>query len=87
MIHSFSLEQGMDYHMIKPMLCCLFPTTIDNGLLRPAYDAQDGSLICLVEGLSLYRGVRDELLFYFGKEFTNELDQMEIATIETIGGK
>lgn len=39
----------------------------------------DPSLICLVEGPCLYRGVRKELPFYFGEQLTEELDPLEAA--------
>ena len=76
-LHSFSLEKDRDYHVIKPMVCCLFPTSINNGLLGPAYQVRENSLVCLGKGSSLYQGVRNEIAFYFGEKLITELDKME----------
>ena len=74
MIHAFCLEHGMDYHALKPMVCCLFPVTFGEGLLSPSLDVDDASLICLGEGPTLYQGAREELRYYFGDELVAELD-------------
>ncbi|MBI5029006.1 MAG: YkgJ family cysteine cluster protein [Chloroflexi bacterium] len=79
MIHAFCLENGMDYHALKPMVCCLFPVTFGNGLLSPSLDVDDASLICLDQGPSLYAGAREELRYYFGDELVAELDAIEAA--------
>src|SRR5215216_4814479 len=34
-IHSYCLENGLDYHDIKPVLCWLFPLTVETGALCP----------------------------------------------------
>jgi hypothetical protein len=77
MLHKFGIENGIDYHDLKPMVSALFPLTFDDGLLHPSDEARDGSLVCLRTGATLYRGVRDELLHYFGKGLVSELDAME----------
>jgi Fe-S-cluster containining protein len=76
-IHSFCLEQNMDYHLLKPIICSLFPLSFESGVLCPAYEVEDGELACLGSGPSLYQGGRSELLAYFGQEFVNELDELE----------
>jgi hypothetical protein len=76
-IHAFCIDQGIDYHSLKPMVSSLFPLTFDDGLLHPSDEVHDRSLVCLHEGPSLYRGVRDELAFYFGAAFVAELDRLE----------
>ena len=74
LIHQFCIEIKIDYHTLKPMASSLFPITFDKGLLHPSYEVLDKSLICLKEGPSLYRGVRNEIAYYFGIELVDELD-------------
>jgi Fe-S-cluster containining protein len=77
MVHAFCLQNGMDYHDLKPMVCCLFPVTFSEGLLAPSIDVDDQSLICLNQGVSLYSGAREELRYYFGDELVAELDALQ----------
>ncbi|PJB33295.1 MAG: hypothetical protein CO108_31170 [Deltaproteobacteria bacterium CG_4_9_14_3_um_filter_63_12] len=79
LLHSLALSQGRDYHELKPLVSALFPLTFDDGLLHPSDEIEDADLICITEGSTLYRGVRDELLFYFGVELVAELDALELA--------
>jgi hypothetical protein len=76
-IHAFCLAEGLDYHLLKPMVSTLFPITFDEGLLHPSEEVRDHTLVCRDEGPTLYRGVRDELLHYFGPELVLELDALE----------
>ncbi len=73
-IHAYSLENGLDYHLYKPLVSTLFPLTFEGGVLVPSEEATDGSLICAGEGDTLYAGARDELAYYFGKAFVETLD-------------
>ena len=77
MLHSYSIERGIDYHEVKPLISCLFPLTYDDGALVPAVEIDDKSLVCLGNGPSLYRGVREEVRYYFGDVLVQELDVME----------
>ena len=77
LLHSFSLKENMDYHELKPLVCSIFPLTFDDGLLIHADEIEDKELVCAGEGLSLYSGVRPELLYYFGSEFVEELDALQ----------
>ena len=77
MIHSFALARGRDYHELKPMVSILFPITFDYGLLHPSNEIEDRSLQCIDDGPSLYRGVRDEIAWYFGDALVSELDALE----------
>lgn len=77
MIDSYALSRGVDYHEIKPMVCSLFPVTFDYGLLHPSNEIVDRSLQCIDDGPTLYRGVRDEIAYYFGDELVRELDALE----------
>jgi hypothetical protein len=74
LIHGWALEQGIDYHQIKPIVSTLFPLTFEHGVLVPSSEAADGTLICSGDGPTLYEGARRELLYYFGPELVAELD-------------
>ena len=80
LLHSYSLERGIDYHELKPLVSALFPLTFEDGVLCPATEVEDGSLVCLANGPTLYRGIRDELRHYFGAGLVAELDDLERAT-------
>ncbi|ODS36401.1 MAG: hypothetical protein A7315_14100 [Candidatus Altiarchaeales archaeon WOR_SM1_79] len=85
LIHSFCIEKNIDVHKLKPVVCCLFPITFDEGLLLPSDSVGDNTLICLHSGETLYRGERNDLLYYFGSEFILELDEMESLVIISEG--
>jgi hypothetical protein len=76
-IHAYCLEQGLDYHLLKPMVSILFPVTFEHGVLTASGEAADGSLICSGSGPSLYDGARGELLYYFGPALIAELDGLK----------
>lgn len=76
-IHAYCLANGLDYHELKPLVSTLFPLTFDGGLLHPSAEVRDRTLVCLGEGPSLYRGVRDELAYWFGEDLVAELDAVE----------
>jgi Fe-S-cluster containining protein len=77
MLHSFALEEGIDYHELKPMVASLFPVTFDGGLLHPSNEIHDRSLQCIGDGPTLYKGVRSEIGWYFGDSLLRELDAVE----------
>jgi hypothetical protein len=76
-IHAYCLDHGIDYHELKSMVDCLFPITFADGLLCPADEAAERSLVCTGVGPSLYRGLRSELQYYFGAPFVAELDRLD----------
>jgi hypothetical protein len=76
-LHAHALSEGIDYHLLKPMVSALFPLTFDEGLLHASTEALDGTLVCGGSGPTLYRGARDELEHYFGHELVRELDALE----------
>lgn len=78
-IHDYALAAGIDYHDLKSIVDCLFPLTWEDDSLGPATEVTDSSLICLDTGPTLYRGVREELRFYFGDGLVVELDALEVA--------
>lgn len=75
-IHGYCLEQGLDYHLFKPMVSVLFPVTFEQGVLTASGEAADGSLVCSGDGPSLYEGAREELRYYFGSGLIAELDAL-----------
>ncbi|HVU11790.1 MAG TPA: hypothetical protein VHD90_10950 [Phototrophicaceae bacterium] len=77
LIHRFCLENGIDYHLLKPRACWLFPITFDTGVLRPSVEIQDGSLICMNQGTTLYQAAREEIHYLLGDALIEELDQLE----------
>lgn len=77
LLHSFCLEQGLDHHELKSLVDGLFPLTFENGVLCPADEAASGELVCLDTGPTLYRGMREELRYYFGDELVDVLDEFE----------
>jgi hypothetical protein len=86
MIHSYALERGIDYHELKPMVSALFPLTFDYGLLHPSNEIEDRSLQCYSDGPTLYRGVRDEVAYYFGDALVSELDGFEREARDALAG-
>lgn len=76
LLHAHALAAGFDYHDIKPLVSTLFPVTFERGVLAAAAELADGSLVCAVEGSTLYEGARDELRHYFGAGLVAELDSL-----------
>lgn len=76
LIHRYCLEEGLDYHTLKPMVSILFPLTFEQGVLQPATELSDGTLICGGDGPSCYDGAREELRYYFGDVLVRELDRL-----------
>ncbi len=75
-VHSWCLDNGVDYHLLKPMVSILFPVTFDYGVLNPSNEVVDGSLACYGEGPTCYEGAREELRYYFGDALVSELDRI-----------
>jgi hypothetical protein len=73
-VHSWCLDNGVDYHTLKPMVSVLFPITFDYGVLHASNEVTDGSLACYNTGPTCYEGSRGELLYYFGAELVAEMD-------------
>lgn len=79
LIHAYCLDEGLDYHVLKPMVSVLFPLTFEHGVLMPSTEVLDGSLICAGDGPTCYEGVRSELFYYFGEALIRELDDLKNA--------
>jgi hypothetical protein len=77
LLHAFCLEQGIDHHDLKSIVDGLFPLTFEDGVLCAAVEAHENELVCLGTGPTLYRGIREEVRYYFGEEIVTVLDAME----------
>lgn len=74
MLHSFALQEDMNFNDIKPLVSAIFPVTFAEGCLCPSDEILDNELICRDQGPSLYEGARSDLQHYFGSEFIAILD-------------
>jgi hypothetical protein len=89
-LHSFALYKNLDYHILKPWECYLFPLVIYRGILMgPAgyedadvTDERDKTRIdekkieCNYDHCSVYDSRNDELEYLFGNEIIIELNQL-----------
>lgn len=80
-IHTYAAARGIDYHDLKSIIDCLFPLTFGDGLLCVAEEVDDGDLVCLDQGPTLYRGLREEVRWYFGDDCVAALDVVEAAVL------
>jgi hypothetical protein len=78
-LHAFALAEGLDYHLLKPMISTLFPVTFCEGVLTIADELESGELVCADRGPTAYEAARGELAYYFGEELTTELDRLHRA--------
>lgn len=74
LLHSFALNENMNFNDIKPLVSAIFPVTFAEGCLCPSDEILDNELICRDRGPSLYEGSRSDLLHYFGPELIALLD-------------
>lgn len=79
-LHAYCEERGMDYHELKSIVDCLFPLTYYDDVLCPALEIDDRSLVCMGSGPTLYRGIRDEVRYYFGDQCVAAMDRVEAVT-------
>ncbi len=77
MIHSYCLENGLDFQELKPVVGCLFPLTFDKGMLKPADEISGKFIECYGGGTILFHGAKNDLLYYFGGELVAELERIE----------
>jgi Fe-S-cluster containining protein len=80
-VHSYCLEKGLDYHDLKPVVCWLFPLTVDRGILQPSDEVVDRSLVCVDNGPTLYESQREEVRFHFGPDLVAELDALVVPGV------
>ncbi len=81
LLHRVALENGLDVRQLKPMVCSLFPVLWWDEVLGPPGEIEDGTLVCLGPGPTLYRSARTDLGYYFGAALVAELDALEAAVL------
>jgi Fe-S-cluster containining protein len=74
MLHRFAVKQGFDPHLIKPMVCFMFPATWENGNLVVAGFLSE--LPCDDQGITVFESQKREIGYYFGGEIVKELDKL-----------
>ncbi|UCF40739.1 MAG: hypothetical protein JSW43_13620 [Gemmatimonadota bacterium] len=82
LLHAYCLEEGLDHRELKSMVDCLFPLTFYDDILCVADEVDDEELVCLDTGPTIYRGGREELVYYFGEAFAAALDTLEARVLE-----
>lgn len=75
MLHRFAVRERFDPHLIKPMVCFMFPATWENGNLLAAGFLSE--LPCDAKGVTVYQSQKKEIGYYFGTEIVKELDGLE----------
>ncbi len=75
-LHRFALEKGLDPHVLKPMVCFLFPLTWDGSYLHVSEFLDE--LPCKNTGVPILESQRNELMLYLGGNFVQEIEQMRI---------
>jgi hypothetical protein len=77
---SFHIKTGrgcvLHTFKIKPMVGSLFPMTFNCGLLSPSKEIFYNLDDCHNYGKTLYEGGKNDLLYYFGRDFIQELDEL-----------
>jgi len=69
------IEKGMDIHLLKPMVCCLFPITWEKGRLLVSGFLEE--LPCRDNGISVFEAQKGELRIYLGDDFVTELERRQ----------
>lgn len=75
MLHRFAVKEGFDPHLIKPMVCFMFPATWQNGNLLVAGFLSE--LPCHAQGVTVFESQKREINCYFGREIVKELEGLE----------
>ncbi len=71
-LHTFAIKEGIDHHLLKPMVCSLFPVTWENGRLFVSNYLDE--LPCADQGISVFEAQKSELRHYFGDGFVHRLE-------------
>jgi len=77
-LHSFALEEGLDWRVLKPMVCVLFPLSWEEGQLLVSAFLDE--LPCRGQGPSVFEAQRDELRLYLGDSFVSELETRAVGS-------
>jgi Fe-S-cluster containining protein len=75
MLHRFAVKEGFDPHLIKPMVCFMFPATWQSGSLLVAGFLSE--LPCDAKGTTVFESQKQEIKCYFGGEIVKELEGLE----------
>jgi hypothetical protein len=81
LLHKIALENNVDFHEIKPMPGSLFPISFNFGLLQPSHEIVWNLDDCVDFGKTIYQSAINDIKYYFGQEFINELDIYETKAI------
>lgn len=76
-IHRSSLEQGWDFHGVKPSICRLFPLSYGEGAILVSDDYHDYSCAYVPDAPTLYRVARETIRALFGEELVTAMDAAE----------
>jgi len=71
LLHSLALANGIEPHRLKPMICFLFPLTVEAGHLYVSEFLDE--LPCRDKGISIMEAQEGELKYYLGDEFVIRL--------------
>lgn len=80
-IHRASLEQGWDFHGVKPSICRLFPLSYGEGMIVVSDDYHDYSCAYQDDAPTLYQVARDALAALFGPELVRAMDAAEARVL------
>jgi Fe-S-cluster containining protein len=72
-IHRYAVENGIDYHALKPMVCSLFPITWEQDRLFVSDFLAE--LPCNDQGPRVFDVQKDELKHYFGEPFVAAIER------------
>ncbi len=72
-LHRFCIENGMDVHILKPMVCSLFPVTWENGRIMASEFLNE--LPCQNTGVTVFKAQKNELNIYLGDYFITKQER------------
>ncbi len=74
LLHRMALEKGIDPHLIKPMVCFLFPITWDGDYLHVAEFLDE--LPCKQQGEVIIDSMLPEIRYYLGEDVAREIEHI-----------
>jgi Fe-S-cluster containining protein len=80
-IHRASLEQGWDFHGVKPSICRLFPLSYGEGMIQVSDDYPDYSCAYEPTAPTLYRVAREAIAALFGDALVRAMDAAEARVL------
>jgi Fe-S-cluster containining protein len=80
-IHRASVEQGWDFHGVKPAVCRLFPLSYGDGAILVSDDYPDYSCAYEPTAPTLYRNGRATLAALFGEQLVRAMDAAEARVL------